>query len=306
MAERMSRMFHPLAAGKGLAFQVSVDDGVPRAIEADVYRLEQVLANLVSNAIKFTEAGTVKLRVFEEGADDSAGHRIGFSVSDTGIGISPEELEKLFQPFSQVDAFVARKVPGTGLGLVIARRICSLMGGEISVASEPGAGSEFVARIVCRSIAPEKAGLVRAAPTGPGEADFSGLRVLVAEDNTVNQKLISAILSRWNISPVLVDSGEAVVARAQAEVYDLILMDIQMGGMDGFEAARLIRRDGGVSRPMIIALTAFALADDEERFGAEMDGYLPKPLNFRVLRDVLGRAAAAKGNPLLSSSATGV
>ncbi len=301
MVERMTRMFHPLASGKGLEFQVAVDEGVPRAVEADVHRLEQVLANLISNAIKFTETGTVRLRVFEEeGKEAAAGHgrhRIGFVVSDTGIGIPPEQLEKLFQPFSQVDAFVARKTQGTGLGLVIACRICALMGGGISVASEPGTGSEFTARIVCRGMTPGTAGLAGTPTAVPGGEDFSALRVLVAEDNAINQRLISAILRRWNINPVLVDSGEAAVDQAQAGTFDLILMDIQMGGIDGFEAARRIRLGGAGSRPMIIAVTAFALADDQERFQTEMDGYLSKPLNLQSLREVLGRTSAAKDIP---------
>lgn len=291
---RLSGMFHSQAGEKGLALRVTAEDRVPRFIRADLHRLEQILVNLLSNAVKFTESGSVTVRLGGEPVD---GHpdlwRLNFSVTDTGIGIPAEQVANLFKPFSQADASIARRYSGTGLGLVIAQRLCALMQGSIAVQSTPGEGSTFTATITARAVPPpaDSADAVSAAT----HADLSALRVLVVEDNASNRKLMAILLKRWGVTPTLAENGEEALQLIQGISYDFVLMDVQMPGMDGFETTRAVRAweaaHPGKPRTRIVALTAMAMPDDKARcLEAGMDAYLTKPLKAEALKNALAEA----------------
>jgi len=296
-----------LSSAKGIHFRVSIDPGVPETILGDPTRLRQILVNLLSNAVKFTENGLVEI----EARLDSPSV-LHLSVRDSGIGISPAGLETLFQPFTQGDSSTTRKYGGTGLGLVISRRLVEMMGGRLWAESEVGKGSTF------HIILPvEKGGKfslkLEASGTGNGNSspgtglqgtapvpvppDFS-FKVLVAEDNVINQKLAVILLRRLGCEPDLVSDGLAAVEAARKRPYDVILMDYQMPGMDGTEATRRIRSeeksDPSRSRAWIVAVTANAMEDDR-RLAAEagMDDYLTKPLRSDELMEALRKVPAS-------------
>lgn len=295
LVDRMETMFRPLANEKSLTFCVTRDRTMPKTLMGDQGRVEQLVVNLLSNAVKFTEGGQVELVVAAERArSDKAGWQVSFQVKDTGIGISEEEMGRLFKPFSQIDSAMSRMYGGTGLGLVIVERLCRLMTGRISVDSQPGRGSIFTAVIHL-----EDAGettLQVEGPTGSeaGEPELSGCRVLVVEDNASNRRLVTAVLKRWNITAHLSEGGAEALCEVKRQHFDLILMDVQMPGMDGLQATKLIREwEVSENRPRarIVALTAFAQADDSARcLEAGMDDYLSKPLNIPALRKVVIRA----------------
>jgi len=299
LVDRMAAMFKPLADRKGLSFQVSCDENMPRLMRGDVHRVEQLLVNLLSNAVKFTTLGGVTIRVRRERAPHGEFDWISFQVTDTGIGIPSSEVERLFKPFSQIDSAMARRFSGTGLGLVIVKRLCQLMDGNISVESRYGRGSTFTASIRLTEETVSLPPMEEAPNPGTDEGvDFSSCRVLVVEDNLPNRRLVTTLLARWKIKAVAVDGGEEAIRAVQRQPFDLILMDIQMPGMDGLEATRLIREweseQMRPSRAQIVALTAFALADDSARcLEAGMDTYLSKPLKIAALRDVVLKACLA-------------
>ena len=290
---------------KGLALSVDVGAGVPEAIDTDPVRLRQVLTNLVGNALKFTSEGFVRVQV------DHTGGRLRVQVSDSGPGIPVDSQRYLFQPFSQLDVSTTRRFGGTGLGLAICRQLVELLGGEIGIVSPlsdrnevGGPGSMFWFALP----APASSGAVRA----PVEATSAGLargpvrssrcRVLVAEDNPVNQKVIVAMLQKLSISPTVVGDGQQAVDALSAGEFDLILMDCQMPSMDGFAATRAIRQRNLPSQPVIVAVTANAMASDAaECRAAGMDDYISKPISVGELRRVLApwledRAREAPGD----------
>ncbi|MCS7065950.1 MAG: ATP-binding protein, partial [Fimbriimonadales bacterium] len=282
---------------KGLTLSLAIAPDVPRGVKGDSLRLRQILLNLLSNAIKFTSEGGVRV-VVQPIAHSETAVRLRFEVHDTGIGIPPEHQQHIFDPFEQADGSAARKYGGTGLGLAICKRLVTMMGGMIGVQSEPGKGSTFWFEIempcadlpVFQETAPEASD----APT-----TLKGLRVLVAEDNYVNQKVVTRQLERWGIHYRLAENGYQVLRYLQEEPFDLILMDCQMPEMDGFEATRRIRAlesQQGLRRIPIIALTANAMAEDREAcLQAGMDDYLPKPFKPDALRALLERWAARNG-----------
>ena len=291
LLRRSERMFEPLARKKALTFRVGVAPDLPDLVVGDAHRIEQVLANLVSNAIKFTDRGEVSVDVRGE-PDAAAGWRIAFAVRDSGIGLAPRQALMLFRPFTQVDSSMARRYGGTGLGLVIARNLCRLMDGDITVESEPGRGSLFRASVRL-DVADSPIPVPAESDSPPEEPDVSGRTVLVVEDNPTNRRLVNTILSRWGVQAIMVESGEEALLLIPTLEVDTILMDIQMPGMDGFETTRRIRaweaEDPARGRRHIIALTAFAMRGDEAKcFEAGMDAYLPKPLNLPALRRALG------------------
>jgi PAS domain S-box-containing protein len=279
------------AADKGLRLTASLDAALPARVMGDPSRVRQVLMNLVDNAIKFTAAGSVEISVRREGA------RTDFAVRDTGPGISAALRRRLFRRFQQADAGTARRHGGSGLGLMICRRLVGLMGGAIGLESEPGAGSVFRFDLPLREApadaTPEPARA--AAPLPPrraGEAPFA--RLLLAEDSEASQLVAAAILRKAGYEVDLVRDGESAVEAAAGGSYDAILMDVRMPGLDGHAATRRIRAlPGPAGRVRILALTASAMPADMERSrAAGMDAHLTKPVDRAGL---LGAVAALLG-----------
>ncbi|MFN0172641.1 MAG: ATP-binding protein [Bryobacteraceae bacterium] len=295
VVERTVATLAPEARKKGLELTVTWDEGIPARVEGDSNRLRQILLNLVSNSVKFTEHGSVSLRVFGRGGHAAEVH---FEVKDTGIGIRAEDQGRLFQPFSQVDGSSTRKFGGTGLGLSICKRLVTLMGGEIGMTSAPGEGSTFSFWLPLKPVASEPP----PAPTLPSPALLENkvsVRILVAEDNAVNQRVIVRLLEKLGYHPDAVSNGREAVEAIQCREYATVLMDCQMPEMDGYEATRLIRRNERHHVP-IIALTASAMKGDEERCReAGMDDYLSKPVDPARLAAALTkwslRGAASHG-----------
>jgi PAS domain S-box-containing protein len=264
------------ARNKGLALTYSFSSEIPAYLLGDPDRLKQVLNNLINNAIKFTEKGEVKVQL--QKVDAGSDHpELRFSVSDTGIGISPENVNKLFQSFSQVDGSYTRKYGGTGLGLIISKQLIEMMQGQIWVESVEGKGSKFYFTIpmMAGSKKEETGALVN-------DRNQKNYQVLLAEDDSVNQIVIARMLREKGCFVDIAGHGGEAVSACRNKQYDVILMDIQMPHMDGIEATRLIRElEGSKAHTPIIALTAFALKGDRERFmGLGMDEYIPKPVNM--------------------------
>ncbi len=281
------------ASEKGLELQSRLDDGVPDGLCGDALRIRQVLMNLISNAVKFTERGAVVLHVgLESRSEDRA--RLRFSVADTGIGISAADQERIFAPFTQVDASSTRRHGGTGLGLAIASDLVEAMGDRLSVQSRRGEGSVFSFALNLSIVTPKTEGESRGEATLKNEtaegriSPQGGLRVLVAEDTPTNQKLISHVLQKRGHHVDIAATGEEAVAAVVQRPYDVILMDVQMPKMDGLQATAAIRALPGRERVPIIALTAHAMSGDRQRcLDAGMDHYLPKPLDIRKLVEVV-------------------
>jgi two-component system, sensor histidine kinase and response regulator len=304
------------AAAKGLRFEVSVDPAVPRWVMGDRQRIRQCLINLISNAIKFTPTGGVALRVAAaEREQDRVLAR--FEVRDTGIGIAPDTLPTLFQPFVQADSSTTRHFGGTGLGLSIVRRLVDLMGGDVGVESELGRGSTFwfvlpLAVIEARHEGPgaaETAALTGASADARGAAlPASGLyrgKVLLVEDNLINQKVARSVLERLGCEVSLAGNGlEAVHAFAQGR-FDLVLLDLQMPLMDGYAATSCLRKlEQGRHRTPIVALTASAMTGQRERcLEAGMDELLAKPLDVKRLQLILERFGLRGGGSEESAGA---
>jgi len=287
------------AEAKGLALHCHVAPEVPDALVADAERLRQVVLNLVGNALKFTERGEVAVEVRPADAPAPDGTRRGltFAVRDTGIGIPEDRQAAVFEAFSQADGSVSRKYGGTGLGLSISARIVAMMGGRLQLASQVGTGTTFYFTIPVE-IADAQAMLPvpePAAPSATTAATGRALRILVAEDNAVNQRLAVALLTRRGHRPIAVGTGREALETWRRERVDAIFMDVQMPEMDGFEATAAIRdaeRAGGGHVP-IVAMTAHAMQGDRERcLDAGMDDYLTKPISLREVDRVLASLAA--------------
>jgi signal transduction histidine kinase/CheY-like chemotaxis protein/HPt (histidine-containing phosphotransfer) domain-containing protein len=295
----VTALMAPRAREKGLALRASVAPELPPALRGDAGRLRQVLLNLVGNAIKFTEAGEVALEVRGAGAP-GAQVPLRIVVRDTGIGIPPEAQARLFREFTQVDASATRRFGGTGLGLAICRRIVLAMGGEIGVESTPGAGAVFT---VTLALEPARAPLV--AEADAAEPPVAPLSILLAEDHPVNREVALGLLQRHGHAVTVVTDGAAAVAAAREGGFDVILMDVHMPGMDGTEAARIIRGfpDGPAARVPIVALSASVLKDETDMcFAAGMDQFLAKPIDPAALARVLARL----GGPRAASTAAAV
>jgi PAS domain S-box-containing protein len=294
-------LFTESAQRKGIGLAAWVDDGVPTRLRGDPGRLRQILNNLVGNAIKFTDRGTVDVRVTSHGESGDT-VVIRAAVSDTGIGLAPEVSGRLFQPFAQADATTTRKYGGTGLGLAISKRLSALMGGAIGVASELGKGSTFwfTARLQ-RQPADVAPAAPPAAPAPPrAAASAARPRVLLADDDALNRKVMVHLLEKLGYAADAVASGREAVAALARSPYPAVLMDCRMPEMDGFTATERIRkleRDTG-RRTAIIAMTANVVQGDRERcLAAGMDDYIAKPIDDAVLARVLHRwvpAAAAE------------
>jgi signal transduction histidine kinase/ActR/RegA family two-component response regulator len=278
------------AGTKGLRLRIQSDTTVPRRVLGDAMRLRQVLLNLLDNAIKFTDAGEVLLRIGSAGPD-----MLRIEVSDTGIGISEAGIGRLFAPFSQVDPSMTRSYGGTGLGLVICKRLVELMGGQIGVTSEPGRGTTFqftVRAPLCSETA--EAGLVASRPAAAeldrGTAERFPARILLVEDNSINQKLALKVLERMGYPADLAGNDIAALQALERQSYDIVLMDIHMPQMDGLDATREIRLRGAGSStsPWIIAMTADAMQGDRERcLDAGMNDYIAKPMQLQAVQEAI-------------------
>lgn len=272
------------AEARGLRLLAHVDDQVPERVAGDPARVRQVLLNLVGNAIKFTPQGSVEITVARPNDE-----HLQFQVKDTGIGIASTDQRRLFAPFSQIDSSATRRYGGTGLGLSISRQLVELMGGTIDIESAPGAGSTFRFTVHAPATASED-GAPQPIP------DVAGLRVLVVEDNAVNRRVAELMLARLGCETRAVDGGHAALDAIGADAFDVVLLDIQMPDLDGFEVARRVRTAHG-PRPRIVVMTASAQPNDAEAAAvAGADGFLPKPVSINQLASAL---AAARGGDAL-------
>ncbi len=282
---------HPIASEKSLNLTYTIDESTPQAIIGDSTRLQQILANLLSNAVKFTDKGEISVSVSSKKLDGIR-HRIYFEVKDTGIGIPEDKMSRLFQPFTQVDSSTTRRYGGTGLGLAITKKLVELMGGRIWAESQLGKGSTFHFTIFADAtpIKPESCKKAESRQESDnGKERNHVLRILLAEDNLVNQMVMLKMLNKLGYHADVAANGTEVLRSLELQPYDLILMDVQMPEMDGFEAARAIRkRWASADQPKIIAITAYALKGDREKcLDAGMDDYISKPVKLEDLREIL-------------------
>ena len=303
VAREVASLLLTQAAAKDLDLRLEVATPIPSVIESDHVRVRQILLNLLGNAIKFTQSGSVRLVVALDDLQRSSHRYIRFEVIDTGVGISAEQRETIFDAFSQVDTSSTREAGGTGLGLTICKRLALLLGGDIELESEPGRGSAFTLRLHAGEI--RQAGLVTYSPeecalesprreTQP-EEPLTELRgnFLLVEDVKFNQVLVSAVLRKAGAKVTVAENGRACIQKVREALetmhpYDLVLMDMQMPVMDGYEATRRLRA-AGFAKP-ILALTAHAMSDDRERcLEAGCTDYITKPLDRRELLRICGR-----------------
>jgi PAS domain S-box-containing protein len=297
LVDDLESLFGPQARARAISLEMIIDEGLPSSFMSDGLRLRQVLNNLLSNAIKFTTHGGVSVTLTKQraevtvadigrpGRDESFPDRLRIEVVDSGIGMTAEVITRVFEPFSQAHATTAREYGGTGLGLTIARRLVWMMDGTLEVESEVGEGTRFAVVLPLR---------IRAAGYGESldaaEVDaiaFGTRRVMVVEDNAVNQLLVGRQLERLGYEPLIVGSGESAVEAFRQAVFDAVLMDWQMPGMDGLEATRLLRSlelELDRERVPIVAMTASAMPGDRERcLAAGMDDFVAKPVNLATL-----------------------
>ncbi len=304
LVETIVSMLTPLARDKELELSASILAEARGSYLGDPTRLRQALTNLAGNAVKFTEKGSVRIEI--SGASETrAASMLRFAVIDTGIGIAQGTLAMLFQNFAQADASIARKYGGTGLGLAITKQLVELMGGTIAASSREGAGSRFWFDLplprAAQAIIPE-----REANWTAQNASTRMLRVLVVEDNAVNQQVAQLILTKAGHEVDVVDSGRKAIEAVQAKTYDIVLMDIQMSDIDGIEATARIRALAPPVRDLpIIALTANALSGAREEYlAAGMNGYISKPFNPRDLLKTLDRIGASPAGDAATAAAS--
>ncbi|VVB64567.1 Methanogenesis regulatory histidine kinase FilI [uncultured archaeon] len=279
------------ASKKGLNLSETINYGTPDTIIGDHGRLRQILVNLLTNAVKFTDKGDVSVSVSSKTIEGDR-HQIFFEVKDTGIGIPQDKISQIFEPFVQVERTLSRKRDGVGLGLAITKNLVELMGGKIWVESIPGQGTTFSFMIPAEIIPGKRLdfGKMDSRVTSENFAGLKPMRILVAEDNPSNQKVLVEMLKRMGYRPDAVADGREVVQSLERQDYDLVFMDIKMPEMDGITAAKVIRNLRPENGPKIVAITAFALEGDRERcLEAGMDDYISKPIKFNELRTVLER-----------------
>jgi len=292
-------LFMPLATESGLAFSVTLDDSVPDALLGDSVRLQQILSNLVGNALKFTPVGSVSLEACRLSGLRPGRCRMFFSVRDTGIGIPDDKLAALFRPFSQVSEGYTRSYQGAGLGLSICKRLIDLMGGGIAVISEVGVGTEIAFSL--EFDAGDVAGGGASAQAWLRPDSLEGMRLLVVEDDAFSMALAEKLLQRRGAAIETATDGRLAIEALKKEGFDLVLMDIQMPDMDGIEASRAIRRGlaGDRARGVpIIAMTAYAMVGDKDRFlEAGMDAYLSKPFEIGDLLGTITSVMKKRGRP---------
>lgn len=281
-------IFHANAEKKGLRLVSDWGDSLPQWVEGDPTRVRQILLNLISNAVKFTDHGEVALFARASAPDDQGYFTLRCEVRDQGIGMTADQLGYLFQSFQQADSSTSRKYGGTGLGLAISRQLAEIMHGSVEATSELGKGTVFKISLQLRcskKVAPE--------PRQMKDNSLAGLRVLVVEDNAVNQMVIWALLKKLDITVTMISNGEEALERVthQHHTFDLVLMDCEMPNMDGYETAQMIREweeTAKTNRIAIVALTAHALSDHRERcIASGMDDHISKPVTLKQLREKL-------------------
>lgn len=291
------------AAIKNIHLKTIIDPDVPRYVMGDPSRLRQVLLNLTGNAIKFTSQGEVLLKIHLQKPDEDtleerggeAIYDVYFAVKDSGIGISPEAMENLFTPFAQADSSISRKFGGTGLGLAICKGLIERMNSKIHISSREGEGSMFFFTLPMRPGVTEDVDMPadtsgQNAPAAPRRQPMRSLHILVVDDNAVNQKVITSFLSRMNHTADTADTAESALAIIQKKIYDLILMDIQLPGMPGDEATRVLRKlpDPEKSNLPVIALTGNLRDEDKTTYRrAGMNGFVAKPIDPELLRETI-------------------
>jgi len=287
--DSVAKLFGPPAEQAGLAFSSRIDPAVPKRLVGDSNRLHQVLNNLIGNAIKFTSNGFIKLRAYPLPSESDDTYRVLFTVSDTGIGIPEDKLETLFEAFTQAEISYSKNFQGAGLGLSITKKLVELMGGDVSIDSETGKGTQVHFSITFGL--PEHGEQPEPAEKGKARVEVTPRKVLVAEDDLVNQLAVVKMLEKERCAVTAVENGRQALKAISREAFDLVLMDIQMPDMDGVEVTRAIRE--GAAGPdrkntPIVALTAYAMAGDKEKFlDAGLDDYLAKPVDLDELRRVL-------------------
>lgn len=288
LVQRAVEITHGRADAKHLRLLVELDRSLPKVCLSDPLRIGQILLNLLSNAIKFTEDGSVKLSIAKRG------EQLVFKVSDTGIGMDADQLDQLFTPFQQADGSITRKYGGTGLGLAISKRIVELMGGQIKVESQPGHGSTFEVRLPCIASTSEGAITSPVSPSRSALRPLDGLSILVAEDEPVNQAVLEFMLTEDGARVTLANDGPAAVERVAsdgAQAYDIVLMDVQMPEMDGYEATRQIVKLAPALP--IIGQTAHAMAEEKAKcLAAGMADHIAKPIDHDALVDMVLRLLA--------------
>jgi CheY-like chemotaxis protein len=280
-------------ATKDLACEVTIAADLPQAVNGDAPRLRAALENLIDNAVKFTDRGTVRLDV-GWGKAPRGRARLFLTVSDSGIGLGTAEIKRLFRPFAQANARIARRFGGAGLGLVSIRRIARAMDGDLTVASQAGRGSTFRLAVMVDLIAEADSMHADAGAPAPDSAPTRPLKILCAEDNPYGRVVLNTILSELGHRADFVGTGEAAIEAAKVGAYDAVLMDVTLSGLDGIEATRRIRALPRKRVP-VIGVSGRSSAEEEERArAAGMDDYLSKPVGPNTLARVLGPIAAMR------------
>ena len=282
------------AEEKGIALDLSFDAAVPARLSGDPVKIGQVLTNLLGNAVKFTASGAVALEVRVVGRGEEA-LVVRFAVKDTGIGIPADRLPHIFEDFTQASYDIGMKYGGSGLGLAISRKLVELHGGRIEVESELGRGSTFSFELALKVVAPGTEG--RAAEEGAEPGALEGLKVLVADDNEVNVFVLTGFLQNWAARCEVAASGEEAVRRVQAEEYDVVLMDLRMPGVDGYEAARRIRSlpvPWAKDLPIVAVSASTRMGQADAIEAAGLSDFIGKPVNPDILLAKLGAIAARR------------
>ncbi|HEY0434763.1 MAG TPA: ATP-binding protein [Chitinophagaceae bacterium] len=297
LVDSIRTMMSVKAANLHLYLRAEIDDAVPLLVKGDAVRLTQILINLISNALKFSHEGGVTVKVTQAAKTDDF-IRLSFSITDTGIGIDPTKQKTIFERFHQEEPGATRRYGGTGLGLSIVKQLVEIQNGIITVVSQPGKGSEFTVTLPYQVVSDAEVSTASASKVVV-DPELGNTNILVAEDNTMNQKLMRFLLEQWGVHFDIVPNGAVAVdtLRQNPQGYQLLLMDIQMPELDGYTATEKIRNDLHLNIP-IIAMTAHALTGEKEKcLGAGMDDYISKPLNEEQLYKLIVRyAGKANGN----------